>query len=264
VGDRAQGGLSGQTPAGAWTVLGPADAPAIVFVHGTRLTRAQWDPQMRLLSTRYRCIALDLPGHGALADVPFTRDAAAGTVADAIEAASPSGRAVVVGLSLGGFVAIDTAERYPDVVAGLVLTGCSAEPVGPTAFLMRLLARLLAGAPDGSLDAVNRSFFRFRYPARLAEPIIERGFWPQGGAAALRSISGTPYMGRLARLWTPVLVVNGALDPVFGPGGEAWARACRAGHHAVVGRAMHLAPLDRPRTFSRLVGRFVGSLDQVG
>jgi pimeloyl-ACP methyl ester carboxylesterase len=53
-----------------------------------------------------------------------------------------------------------------------------------------------------------------------------------------------------------VLVVNGALDPVFGPGGDPWAAACRRGRHVVLARAMHLASLDRPAAFSDVVARF--------
>jgi pimeloyl-ACP methyl ester carboxylesterase len=244
------------TEHGAWTALGPAGAPAIAFVHGTRLTRGQWSEQLRLLSPRYRCIAVDLPGHGALADRPFSREAAADLVADAIAAEAADGRALVVGLSLGGYVAIDTADRHPERVAGLVLAGCSAEPIGRTSVPFAGLAWLLSHLPDGPLERLNRLFFRLRYPARIAEPIIEGGFWPDGGSAALRAILGGRYLDRLAWLWTPVLIVNGALDPVFGPGGATWAASCRDGSHAVVTRSMHLVPLDRPRTFSLLVARF--------
>ena len=83
-----------------------------------------------------------------------------------------------------------------------------------------------------------------RHPDR--DPIIAGGFWPVGGAQALRELLRTRFVERLGRLWTPVLVVNGALDPVFGPGGDPWAAACRRGRHVVLSRAMHLANLDRP------------------
>ena len=249
---------------GAWHAAGPSSAPAIVFLHATRLSRAQWSPQVRLLSARFRCVAVDLPGHGVLADKPFSRDAAADLVAAAIDAESATGRAVVVGLSLGGYVAIDTADRHAERVAGLVLAGCSAEPAGPGALPFAGLAWVLDRAPRGALDAVNRWFFRLRYREAIAEPIIEGGFWPRGGAQALRAILDGRYLDRLAWLWTPALIVNGALDPVFGPGGETWASACRGGRHAVIPRAMHLSPLDRPRTFSRVVAAFADEVGRAG
>jgi pimeloyl-ACP methyl ester carboxylesterase len=239
-----------------WTALGPSGAPGIVFLHGTRLTRAQWAPQLRRLARSYRCVALDLPGHGVLADRPFTIEAASDLVRLAIEAEIPSGRAVIVGLSLGGYVAIDTAEVYPEHVAGLVLAGCSGEAFGPMSWPYRLFRALLERAPASLQDTANRAFFRLRYGRRIAEPIIAGGFWPQSGAAALDLLIGRRYLDRLGRLWTPVLVVNGSLDPVFGPGGEYWAASCRRGRHVVISRAMHLSNLDRPGTFSRVVAGF--------
>ena len=240
-----------------WLAVGPRDAPAIVFVHGTRLTRAQWLPQVRRLSDRYRCIAIDLPGHGERAGEPFTMAAASDAVVAAIEAEATAGRAVIVGLSLGGYVAVETAERCPERVAGLVLAGCSAEPVGPVGAVFRGFAWGLEHAPSGGLGVVNRGFFRVRYGSRIADPIIAGGFWPIGGAQALHVVLRTRFVERLGRLWTPVLVVNGALDPVFGPGGDPWAAACRRGRHVVLSRAMHLANLDRPGAFSDLVASFV-------
>lgn len=239
-----------------WTAVGPVDAPAIVFIHATRLTRNQWLPQLRLLSGRYRCVALDLPGHGVRAGEPFALDAAAAAVAAAISEETASGRAIVVGLSLGGYVAIDAAERYPSLVAGLVLAGCSAEALGPVAIPFRTLARILERAPARWIDLLNIAFFRIRFKRSVAEPIIAGGFWPVGGAQAVRKLVGRRYQERLGRLWTPVLILNGALDPVFGPRGEAWAAGCRRGRQEVLPLATHLSNLDRPRSFAAAVARF--------
>jgi pimeloyl-ACP methyl ester carboxylesterase len=243
------------SPAGAppWTAVGPRTATTIVFIHGTRLTRAQWLPQLRRLSVSYRCVALDLPGHGARAAEPFTIERAVDAVTAAIDAESASGTALVVGLSLGGYVAIEAAEARPDRVLGLVLAGCSAEPIGPSSVPFRLFAALMERVPPRALRVVNHTFFRTRYRPGISEPIIAGGFWSAGGAQALRTLIGRRYLERLGRLWTPVTIVNGAFDPVFGPGGEPWASTARRGRSVRIAWALHLSNLDRPTTFSRVV-----------
>ena len=84
-----------------YDVAGPDDGPPIVFLHGTRLTRGMWAPQVARLSDTYRTIALDLPGHGTLAHRPFTLDAAADFVAHVIDEAA-GGRAVRTDLAARG------------------------------------------------------------------------------------------------------------------------------------------------------------------
>jgi pimeloyl-ACP methyl ester carboxylesterase len=236
-----------------WTAVGPRDAPTIVFIHGTRLTRAQWLPQLRRLAGSYRCVAIDLPGHGSRAGEPFTIEGAVDAVTAAIDAEAASGRALVVGLSLGGYVAIEAAEARPDRVLGLVLAGCSAEPIGPSSLPFRMFAALMERVPPRILQGVNVAFFRTRYRRTVSQPIIDGGFWSTGGAQALRTLIGRRYLERLGRLWTPVTIVNGAFDPVFGPGSEPWASTARRGRHVLVTWALHLSNLDRPTTFSRIV-----------
>jgi pimeloyl-ACP methyl ester carboxylesterase len=236
-----------------WTAIGPRDATTIVFIHGTRLSRAQWLPQLRRLSGTYRCVAIDLPGHGTRASEPFTIAGAVDAVCAAIDAEAGSGRALIVGLSLGGYVAIEAAEAHPDRVLGLVLAGCSAEPVGAPSLPFRGFAALMEHVPARMLGIANRAFFRARYRRSISEPIIEGGFWSEGGAQALRTLLGRRYVERLGRLWTPVTIVNGAFDPVFGPGSEPWAATARRGRHVLIAWALHLSNLDRPTTFSRVV-----------
>lgn len=239
-----------------YDAAGPAGAPVIVLVHGTRLTRAMWHAQVGHLADEFRVIAVDLPGHGVLADVPFTLEGAAEHLAAVIDEAA-AGRAVVVGLSLGGYVGIELAARSPERVAGLVLSGTTQEPVGLRTLPYRGLAVVLARGHRRAFDVVNAWFFRWRFGPEIATPLIGGGFWPAGGARALHALLGRRFIPRLAAYPGPTLILNGSLDVLFRVGEPAFLAAARRASRVVLRGATHLANLDRPEAFSAAVRRFV-------
>jgi pimeloyl-ACP methyl ester carboxylesterase len=243
-----------------YDAAGPRDAPAIVFIHGTRLTRAVWGPQMAGLASEFRTIAVDLPGHGALADEPFTLDGAAASVARVIDEEA-GGRAVVVGLSLGGYVAMELAARSPGHVRGLVLAGATADPTGLRRAPYLGLAWAMATFEGPRLEALNRWFFRTRFAADIAEPIVAGGFWTRSGATALRSIAGQSFLPRLAAYPGPTLLLNGAYDIPFRPSIRAFAGAAQHPTRVRLARASHLSNLDRPAAFNEAVRRFARTVD---
>jgi pimeloyl-ACP methyl ester carboxylesterase len=112
-------------------VAGDPANPAIVFLHGLGVSSWMWAEQVRHLSGRFHCVTVDLPGNGASHGVPWRSfDDSAAAVADVI-AATPAGRAHVVGLSLGGYVAVTLTARHPAVVDNVVVSGITAEPLQP-------------------------------------------------------------------------------------------------------------------------------------
>lgn len=253
-------GLVGPAEAAGPIVVGPPGSPVIVFIHSTRLTGSFWAAQQAALAAEFRTIAPDLPGHGTRANEPFTLDGAAEVVAAAIRAEAPDGRAIVVGLSLGGYVAMALAAREPDLVQGLVVSGASAEPAGALRLPFSAFATIVDGAADARLDRLNAWYFRRRYPPAIAEPIVAGGFWSHGGAEAVRSLVGQRFIPRLAAYPGPSLIVNGELDVVFRPGARAFAAAARDARRVRLGGASHLANLDRPAAFSEAVRRFARSV----
>ena len=243
----------------AYDVAGPADAPAIVLVHSTRLTRAMWRAQVDALSDEFRVIAVDLPGHGTLSAETFSLAGAADHVSAVIEATI--GRpAVYVGLSLGGYVGMELAARRPDLIRGLVLVGATAEPIGVRAAPYRALAWAMGRFDGPRLDAVNTWFFRTRFPATIADPILKGGFWSTGGAAALRSIIGERFRPRLAAYPGPTLIVNGQYDVMFRLASGAFAAVAQDARRVGLRGATHLANLDRPDAFTAAVRAFARSL----
>jgi pimeloyl-ACP methyl ester carboxylesterase len=208
-----------------------------------------------VLSNEFDCLALDLPGHGGRMAERFSLSGAADSVAESIAATRP-GRAIVVGLSLGGYVAMELASRMPDRVAGLVLAGATAEPVGLRTVPYRALAMALTDLPQGPLDRLNAWFFRARYPASIAEPIIAGGFAFRTGGQALRTIIGQRFLPRLARYPGPTLIVNGEFDLLFRLSERSFARAAADSRRVLLRRATHLTNLDQPEAFSAAIRTF--------
>jgi pimeloyl-ACP methyl ester carboxylesterase len=241
------------------TAAGRVEAPAIVFLHGTRLSRAVWTPQLEVLGDDFRAIALDLPGHGERASERFSLDGAVEIVAAAIRAEAAGARAVVVGLSLGGYVAMTLAARHPELVRGLVIAGASAEPVGIRVLAYQALAAALTAFDSPRLEGLNRWFFRARYPPAIAEPIVTGGFWSAGGAVALRTLFHQRFVPRLAAYPGPTLVLNGQFDLLFRLSAGTFAAAATDARRIVLGGALHLSNLDRPAAFSLAVREFARS-----
>jgi pimeloyl-ACP methyl ester carboxylesterase len=242
---------------------GPPSAPTIVFLHGTRLSRMAWAPQFDGLEDEFRVIAVDLPGHGTRADKPFTLEGATDIVAATIRGEAADGRAIVVGLSLGGYVAMVLAAREPGLVRGLLLAGSSAEPVGVRSLAFLALAEALERFDGEALVRLNAWFFRARYPEAIAQPIIDGGFWSRGGALAVRTLVGERFVPRLARYPGPTLIVNGQWDLLFRLSAGTFAAAAQDARRVRLTGAVHLSNLDRPAAFNDALRRFARSIGPV-
>ncbi len=123
---------------------GLAGAPAIVFLHGGKMSGWCWEPVVQRLQ-RYHCLVPDLPQYGkSFPQGPFEMRRAADAVAELIRSRVGTGRAHIVGFSLGAQVGIQLLATEPKVVDRAVLCGTVINRMpclGLTRFLLRLLAR---------------------------------------------------------------------------------------------------------------------------
>lgn len=243
----------------SWHVSGPAGAPPIVFIHGAMMGRSVWRPQLDALADRYRCICVDQPGHGTLRQEPFTLEAAVANVVAAIDAEA-AGRAILVGLSLGGYVAMTVAGLYPDRVRGLVIAGCTREPVGLSRAGFHLYGLGLRVVPERVVGAVARGWFRVRYGAEVAAAITAGGHFSKGGAHAVRRLVGGGFRSRLRAYGGPVLALNGVTDLVFTIGAKRFLAGVPNLTYRVIPGAGHLSNVDRPAAFNTLVEDFARSV----
>lgn len=186
------------------------NTPPIVFLHGGALNRVMWKPVIALLEAEYSCAAIDLPGHGTRASEPFTVEASVEIVIRTI-ASLPSGRAVLVGLSLGGYIAQATAATRPDLVAGILIAGATIRYTGWAGFSTKaygwvfpLLGKAAAKAfPNQLTNTVGTD---------LAAEIVAAGLSMRAGAAAFRRLPGRDYAATLRDYPGPIVVVNGERD----------------------------------------------------
>ncbi|KAF1067485.1 MAG: Carboxylesterase YbfK [Pseudomonas citronellolis] len=136
------------TRAGATFVVscGPVNAPALVLLHGTLSNAASWMFDAERWSTRYRVHAVDLigePGLSAPTRLELNDDAHACWLDDILDGLGLS-EAAFVGLSLGGFLALDYAIRRPQRTRALVLISPSG--IGrQRPFLLKAIPYLLLG-----------------------------------------------------------------------------------------------------------------------
>jgi pimeloyl-ACP methyl ester carboxylesterase len=92
----------------------------LVFLHAFPLDRGMWKPQLTGLRETARVLAPDLPGFGESPAATFSIEGVADVIAEfLIELKIP--KAVVCGLSMGGYVALALARKHADMLAGLIL-----------------------------------------------------------------------------------------------------------------------------------------------
>jgi pimeloyl-ACP methyl ester carboxylesterase len=142
---------------------GPLDAPTIVFLHGLGLGSAMWQPQFERLPD-YHCLAPDLPEHGKSTDAGrLTLDNASRCVAELIRDRVPGGRAHVVGLSMGGAVAVRLLLNAPELIDHVIVSGAATR----------------IGSVLAALNQLNDPIIRLLKPDQLTRLILHQFHIPQ-------------------------------------------------------------------------------------
>jgi pimeloyl-ACP methyl ester carboxylesterase len=190
---------------------GPEGGVPIVFLHGSMVAGWMWTEQVAALADDHRTIVPDLPGIGASASDRWTGFAgAADSVAAEITARAPDG-AHVVGLSLGGIVALNLAVTHPECCRSLLVSGV---PAGQLSAPLRMLNRAMAsiyGTAFGS-RLIGRIFGLPDQESMDAFVATARATDRSAIRAIIAEVSSKPLPDRLDHISVPVLSVVGERD----------------------------------------------------
>ncbi len=222
-----------------------ADA-TLVFVHGSGDSADVWRPLIALLP-EFTCIALDLPGHGALRDQPGPTEMSVGDYAEwvARELKRRSLRpSVIAGHSLGGAIALRLALDSPGLAPRLALVGTGARlRVAPA-----LLAEAQMAGPSGSAAIVRASFAAAHTGQADAFHTARPPTAPGMLYRDLTACDQFDVMAELERITMPTLIVVGADDRMTPPKYAEYLHArLSTSELVVIPDAGHYVQLEQPQ-----------------
>jgi 3-oxoadipate enol-lactonase len=241
---------------------GGGAATPILFLHGVGSDKSVWAPQIAHFGTSRRALAFDYPGYGESdpAAAGATRDDFAAAILAAMTALGIE-RAHVCGLSLGGVIAIAMHHLAPDRCRSLVLADTFAvHPDGQAIF-----DRCVAASESMTELAAART------PAILAPGASEElhqevretmaRIDPDAFRIGAKAVWLADQRERVAAIEVPTLVLVGGEDTVTPPDlSRELAEAIPGAELHILAGAGHLANIERPADFNRLVEEFVAPL----
>jgi 3-oxoadipate enol-lactonase len=243
----------------------------VVLLHGFPFNRWMWREQAESLSGgAWRVITPDLRGHGetSIASEIATMEEMAADLAALLDELNIS-RAIVGGLSMGGYVALAFLRNFPERVRALILA--DTRPQADTDDGRRTREETARRALDEGMGVIVDAML----PKLLAPSTRERmpgvvdrvrammlGTNPRGAAAALRGMAARrDQTDLLPEISVPTLIVVGTEDALTPPSDAETMHAKIEGSRLVkIEGAGHVSNLERAEDFNRAMGEFLAGL----
>jgi pimeloyl-ACP methyl ester carboxylesterase len=242
----------------AWLGAGDPANPVVLLLHGATMDMAMFDQIIAAFQDEYRLLAVDLPGHGRSAAIPFSVDNCVEGVLELLNE-EQIGSCHLVGQSMGGIICQLLVQRRPGVArsAALISSVPLSAPIyrlaKPAFFILKLAIRILP------LSVIRRFIAVSAGSTPTTRDYIRLRLSDFDKAALCRIVSeigGALKAGSDPVIAPAVLLVNGSRDWIaFGLNRllvYRWARRCGYPLHRISG-ASHNANMDRPQAVNRLI-----------
>jgi 3-oxoadipate enol-lactonase len=241
--------------------------PAVFLLHGIGGGKTYWGRQLEALAAAgYRAVAWDMPGYGDSALIePYTLAELARALERLIDRIGPQ-RAVLLGHSMGGMVALEAWACFPHRIAGLILSGTSPAFGKPDGAWQQEFLRQRLGPLDegrGMADLAPRLVSGMVAPAADAATVefaakIMSAVPAATYRAALHALMSFDRRALLPSISVPTLVLAGEVDPNAPPAVmQRMAEKIPAALYECLPQVGHLASVERPAAFNESMVRFL-------
>ena len=241
--------------------------PPLLLIHGFPFDKAAWRRQIDVIGDYRRVLAPDLPGFGDSEGPPEeTIEGMADAMASFLDGKGVS-RAVVGGLSMGGYVALAMWRRHPERMAGMILADSRAGPDTESGRAGRYQV-IAAVEQQGVASATQHMLPKLMGPGagdalreEVAAMMARQS--PEAVIAALRAMAARPdSFGDLPGIDVPVLLIVGREDVITPPeDARAMRERLPRAELIEIPRAGHLPPLEEPGAFNAAVRNFLEQMD---
>lgn len=241
----------------------------LLFLHGIGGNSCNWEAQLDHFSSRYKAAAWDARGYGMSGGAVERFEQFADDAAAVIE--SLGSPAHVVGLSMGGRIALDLVARYPGHLRSLTLANTSAgspETAAPEKVAAFLALRLKPLVEEGLTPAdIAESIVagiagpNISDAAREALLDSHRRLHKDGYIAAMRAVTGFTGFPDFATIAVPTLVLTASDDRVAPPAhARLMAERIPGARLVEIAGCGHIANIEAPEAFNAALGQFLESL----
>ena len=233
----------------------------VLLGHGYSATGRMWDGQRAALGDRYRIVSWDMRGHGQTESPKDPAQySAALTVADMRALLQHCGieRAVVGGLSLGGYVSLAFYLAHPEMVRALVI--CDS---GPGYRNAEARAAWNQRAHERAAELETKGLEALAGRSREMREAMGHHASAQGLAHAARGMlaqEGSEVIDSLGGIRVPTLIIVGDQDRPFLAPCEYMAKKIPGARLEVIPGAGHSSNLDQPAIFNRVLSDFLENL----
>jgi len=241
--------------------------PPVIFSHGLFMDHEMFAPQVAALKDRYRCITWDERGHaGSASDTlaPFSYYDSADDLA-ALLAHLGIERAVLAGMSQGGFLSLRCALTHPEVVRALILIDTQAGTEDPERLKGHMqLANAWAanGLSDEIAGIVESIILGENWSGAEAWKAKWRAIKPANLLGCMQTLaSRDDVTGKLGQIKVPTLVIHGDADAAIELAlAQTLAAGIAGAELVVVPGAGHAANLTHPAAVNPAIAKFLDAL----